>query len=171
MEISCSELSVHRAHQNTVKVASAHRYSEHAFFFSVLPPPNLSLRKIQKLRSGTQPRNLNFQLPPTDVTVRGKKLQASHHILYIHSPPERERNYLEQIVTLPSQKGQCHPMRDQQPRCTGTKSYWYPHFTPNYLGRRRHRVLQGRSAGEPLCTTGWKQTQKVLLELPSKPGS
>lgn len=45
MEISCSELSVHRAHQNTVKVASAHRYSEHAFFFSVLPLQTLALEK------------------------------------------------------------------------------------------------------------------------------
>lgn len=106
------------------------------------------------MRSGTQPCNLNLQLPPTDVSVSGNKLQASLHILYAtqlywarEGLPGADCDTVISKRAMPSHLTSSCVISSQGawvPKVTGVLiSPWI-----NYLGRRRHRVPQGLSAGD-----------------------
>lgn len=153
-------------------------------FFPPPIPPNPSLRKIQKLwGSGTQPCNLNLQLPPTDVAVSGNKLQASHHILYVTQLYWAREGLLGTDCDTVISKREM-PSHLTSSCMISSQGAWVPKVTGilispwiTWVGggtvslntcQQEMHVVHGASQ-EPLCSTGWKKTQKALLEVPPKP--
>lgn len=122
------------------------------------------------MRSGTRPCNLNLQLLRTARRSRWKQAagQPSHPVRHTALLSERGITWsrlwycdLREGNAIPSDILMC----DQQPRCTGTTRYQYPHFTLNYEGRRRHRVPQGL----PACGPWAKQRATVHNRLEANP--
>lgn len=140
-------------------------------FFPILPLQTLALEK-SRILWGQAPSHAilisSFSEPP--VAVGGSKLQASHHILYVTQlywareglpGADCDNCGLREGNAIPSDILMC----GQQPRCTGTTRYQYPHFTLNYEGRRRHRVPQGL----PACGPWAKQRATVHNRLEANP--
>lgn len=127
------------------------------------------------MRSSTRPCNLNLQLLRTARRSRWKQAagQPSHpvrHTALLSCVREGlpgadcDNCDLREGNAIPSDILMC----DQQPRCTGTTRYQYPHFTLNYVSRRRHRVPQGLPAGDA-CGPWAKQRATVHNRLEANP--
>lgn len=154
--------------------------------FSPPAPPKLSLRKTQKWQ-GQVPSGAilisSFPLMPVTVETSCRQAIISSTL---HSSIQWQRDYLGQLVILwDLREDNAVPpdslMHDQQGSCTSTKKDSASSFHPLLFGQeeaqspsdavRQDMHLVCGASKEPLCTTGWKETQKELLELPSKPCS
>lgn len=155
-------------------------------FFPILPLQTLALEKSRILRGQVPSHAIlisSFSEPP--IAVGGSKLQASHHILYVtqlywarEGLPGADCDTVISERAMPSHLTSSCVISSQGARVPQGISIlispwimWVGGGTGSLKAcQQEMHVVHGPSK-EPLCTTGWKQTQKALLELPSKPCS